>query len=262
MTVWRVPASAQRLLPIGVVTGFLSGLLGVGGGVVMVPALIWVGYQRQQANSISLAVILVISIAGMVGFAAGSALDVLIGLALGLGGVVGATIGARWANGLSGTALARIFGVLLLVTGIQMLIGGQPTQALLTLSAPWYVVVASMIGAGAGIVSGLAGVGGGVILVPAMVFLLGLDQHTAEGTSLMAICFTSAAATRVNISSGYLEGRAVALLAAGGVILAPVSATLAQSIPAVTLSRIFALWLLLIAGKTLTTTRADPTGST
>lgn len=221
----------------------------------MVPALVWVGFRRHQANAVSLAVILVISIAGMIGFAASSALDVPIGLALGLGGIAGATGGARWANKLSTVVLARIFGVLLLVTGIQMLVGGEPT-ALLALGPPWPWVVALLIGAAAGLVSGLAGVGGGVIMVPAMVFMLGLDQHTAEGTSLLAIGFTSAAATRVNFASGHIRRRAVALLAAGGVVFAPLSATLAQRIPADTLGRIFAVWLLLIAWRTLATSRS------
>lgn len=256
MKVQKPPTLMWRLLPIGMATGALSGLLGVGGGVVMVPALVWVGYRRHKANAISLAVILVIALSGMVGFALSSAVDFPVGLAMGLGGVAGATGGARWAAKLSNRALARIFGILLLVTGVQMLFGG-PGSAISSIASPWTLLIGLAIGAFAGIVSGLAGVGGGVIMVPAMVFLLGLGQHIAEGTSLLAICFTAAAATRVNVGSGFVEWRSVALVALGGVVTAPAAALFAQKIPADTLGRIFAAWLLLIAIRTLVTSRSS-----
>jgi hypothetical protein len=250
--------STARLVGVGAVTGVLAGLLGVGGGIVIVPALIWMGFERHRANATSLAVILLTAVSGMLGFAAASALDVPVGLVLGAGGVAGATLGAVWAKRLSVTVLARIFGVLLLVTGIQMLVGGGQMAALTGLEAPWTLVISFVVGALTGIVSGLAGVGGGVIMVPALVLLLGFDQHTAEGTSLLAICFTAAAATRVNASHGYLQWKPVLLVAAGGVVLAPIAAVFAQRIPADTLGRIFALWLLVIGVRTLVGTRSPP----
>ena len=243
------------LIFAGVATGALSGLLGVGGGIVMVPALAAMGYGRHQANAISLATILVIAVAGTLGFAAGSSVDVAVGLALGLGGVAGATVGARWASRLSGVALARFFGILLLVVGIRMLTAGGSATGVGTLDSPWDLVVGVGVGLAAGIISGLAGVGGGVIMVPAMVFLLGLDQHTAEGTSLLAIIFTAAAGTRVNLSNDYIEWRTVVVLAIAGAACAPLAATFAQSIPADTLARVFAVWLLLIAVRTLVRSR-------
>ena len=261
MAVPTLRTSDWGLVGLGVVTGILAGLLGVGGGIVMVPALVWMGFDRHHANATSLTVILVTALAGMFGFAAASALNVPVGIALGLGGIGGATLGARWANRLSTVALARIFGVLLLVTGIQMLLGADQLAALTALEPPWTLLLALVVGALTGIVSGLAGVGGGVVMVPAMVLLLGLDQHTAEGTSLLAMCFTAAAATRVNLSNGLVRWRSVLLVAAGGVALAPISATFAQKIPADTLARIFAIWLLFIAVRTLAGTRPRP-GST
>lgn len=256
MTAIGVTRTPWTLLPIGIATGILSGLLGVGGGVVIVPALVWMGYVRHMANAISLATIFVIALSGMIGFAAASAVEVLIGLGLGMGGVAGATGGARWASKLSGVALARIFGVLLLLTGLQMLLVGSPAEGLAGLGYPVDLIVAFVIGAAAGVVSGLAGVGGGVIMVPAMIFLLGLDQHTAEGTSLLAILFTAAAGTRVNVANSYVDWRAAGLVAVGGVVAAPLAATFAQQIPAGTLGRIFALWLLLIAMRTLLQSRS------
>lgn len=255
MTTIGITKPQWALLPIGIATGALSGLLGVGGGVVMVPALVWMGFARHKANAISLATIFVIALAGMAGFATGAAIDVPVGLALGLGGVAGATLGAKWADRLPGVVLARIFGVLLLVTGFQMLFSGSPGSAAAGPAFPFDIVIALAVGLAAGVVSGLAGVGGGVIMVPAMVFLLAIDQHTAEGTSLLAILFTAAAGTRVNIANSHVEWKSVFLVALGGIATAPIAAIFAQRIPAETLGRIFALWLLLIAVRTLVKSR-------
>jgi uncharacterized membrane protein YfcA len=239
-----------RLLVLGVVTGIQAGLLGIGGGVVMVPVLVTLGFSRHVSNAISLATILLVALAGLAGFAVSGAVDFPVGLVMGAGGVIGATIGARWANRLSGVTLARIFGVLLIGVGLRMLWGGEASGSV-AMSLPWSLLVAVAIGVAVGVLSGLTGVGGGVVMVPAMVFLLGLGQHVAEGTSLLAILFTAAAGTRVNLGNRLVQWRPVFLLALTGVVAAPVAALYAQRIPADTLTRIFAVWLLLVAVRTL-----------
>lgn len=97
-------------LLIGIATGALSGLLGVGGGIVMVPALVGFGYTRHFANATSLAAILLVALAGTVAFAQGGSLDWGVGIALGIGGLVGSTIGAKLMRRLTGPALGLIFG--------------------------------------------------------------------------------------------------------------------------------------------------------
>lgn len=239
-----------HLLALGVVTGILSGLLGIGGGVVMVPVLVGLGFSRHQSNAISLATILLVALAGLVGFAVSDAVDFPVGLVMGAGGVVGATVGAKWAYKLSGVALARVFGLLLLVVGIRMLWGGETTGSV-SIDVPWSLLLAMGIGVGVGVLSGLTGVGGGVVMVPAMVFLLGMGQHLAEGTSLLAILFTAGAGTRVNLGNRLVQWQPVLLLALTGVVAAGIAALYAQQIPADTLARTFAVWLLLVAGRTL-----------
>lgn len=88
-------------------------------------------------------------------------------------------------------------------------------------------------------------------MTPAMLFLLGLGQHAAEGTSLLAILFTAAAGTRVNTRHRYIEWRAVWFLSLTGVVFAPAAALFTQRIPADALARIFALWILATAIRTL-----------
>lgn len=249
--------SRWPLLLLGVATGALSGLLGIGGGIVMVPALVAMGETRHRANANSLATIFLVALAGAIGFAVSDAIDVPVGVALGVGGLVGATLGARWAHRLSGETLARFFGILLLVVGVRMLFGDAAAEGSAGVGLPWSLLIAVAVGVASGILSGMAGVGGGIIMVPAMVFLLGMTQHVAEGTSLLAILFTAAAGTRVNRSNGYVEWRVVLTLAATGVVMAPLAALFAQEIPADVLSRLFAVWLLAIGVRTLWSSRSS-----
>ena len=245
-------ASVGALLGIGAATGILAGLLGVGGGIIIVPALVALRYSRQEANAASLATILLVAVSGTIGFALSDSVHVPLGLAMGVGGLAGATLGATWAHRLSAVTLARFFGLLLIVAGFRFIIaGGSPPAGGAVVNFPLDLVVAALAGVLAGLVSGLAGIGGGLIMVPAMVFLLGLTQHTAEGTSLLAIIFTAAAATRVNIGNRYVDWRAVCLLSIPGVVLAPVAAVFAQRIPADTLARIFGIFVLSVAARTL-----------
>lgn len=109
------------------------------------------------------------------------------------------------------------------------------------------VVIGLLVGLVAGIASGVAGIGGGVVMVPAMVFLLSLSQTTAQGTSLLAILFTSVAGTVVNVRNGYVDLRQSALMGFGGMAAAQVGKTAALSIDADLLQRLFGI-LVLYAG--------------
>ena len=249
--------SWRRALAIGVATGLLSGLLGVGGGIVLVPALVASGFVRHQANANSLAAIWLVALAGAATFSLAGEVRWGVGVALGVGGLVGAAIGAQIMKGLSARALALIFGLVLLLTGLRMAIGGDADFALLALAGPGRVAVEVAIGVLAGLASGLAGIGGGVLMVPAMVLLLGLSPHTAEGTSLVAILFTATSGTIVNARNGLVKWKLVAWLGVIGAATAPVAALLAQRIAADQLARIFGLFAVAVAIRTIVKSRAD-----
>ncbi len=106
------------------------------------------------------------------------------------------------------------------------------------------VVVAVLVGVVAGLASGIAGIGGGIVMVPAMVFWLGADQHTAQGTSALVIVFTAAAATVVNLRNRRGDVRAGILLGIGGVLTAFAGARLANALDADLLQRLFGLFVL------------------
>lgn len=118
------PRGHLPALMVGLVGGLLSGTFGVGGGIVLVPLLIGVlRLDRKTAHATSLAAVFVIAVSGSIGYAAADQLDVGVGVALGVGGVIGAMYGARQLDRMSVPALRTTFAVLLLATGVRMVIG-------------------------------------------------------------------------------------------------------------------------------------------
>lgn len=235
-----------RLAVVGAAAGFFSGFLGVGGGIVMVPLMVgWVLFDQHRAHATSLAAIVLIAASAVIRFAVGGEVDWLVGLTLAAGGMVGSTIGARWMNRLRPKLLRSVFGLVLLLAGISMVVGSAPST-----SRSWplalMVAISVLVGVGAGIASGLAGIGGGVVMVPAMVFLLGLSQHAAEGTSLVAILFTAIAGTRVNLRNQRVRLKDAIIVGLGGLLLAPIGATIALNLSADSLSRAFGVFIVAV----------------
>jgi len=113
------------------------------------------------------------------------------------------------------------------------------------------LVQLALIGLAAGFLAGLLGIGGGVLMVPAMVLLLGFDQHVAQGTSLMVVIPAALTGSYTHHRNGRLFLRDAAILAAGGVIGAVIGAVFALSIDDDILRRLFAGFLLVIAVRML-----------
>ena len=116
------PTQALLLVATGVAAGVLSGLMGVGGGIVMVPALVMAGLSQHRAQSTSLAAIVPIAIVGALLFGLGDSVDLGAAVVLAAGSLVGARGGALLMHRLSGVVLARVFGAFLIVVAITMLV--------------------------------------------------------------------------------------------------------------------------------------------
>ena len=187
-----------KLVLIGLAAGLLSGGFGVGGGIILVPLLVAVGMDRHRAHATSLASIFPIAVAGAVTFALSGEVNLGLGVAVGVGGVIGSIVGASLMNRLSTRSLSIFFGLVLLGAGIRMIFSSDPLPLASGFDDLTLILVALGIGLVSGFFAGVAGVGGGVIIVPATVLLLGFSQHEAQGTSLLAIILTSIAATIIN----------------------------------------------------------------
>ena len=116
----RVPP--LLLAAIGAAAGVLSGLLGVGGGIVMVPALVIAGLGQHRAQATSLAAIVPIAAVGAIFFGRAASVDYLAAIVLATGSLVGVRIGALLMHRLSEVLLARIFGAFMIIVAITMLV--------------------------------------------------------------------------------------------------------------------------------------------
>jgi uncharacterized membrane protein YfcA len=114
---------------------------------------------------------------------------------------------------------------------------------------PLDLLALGAIGLAAGFAAGLLGVGGGIVMVPAMVLVLGFDQHVAQGTSLVVIIPAALAGSVTHYRNGRVSLRDAALLAAGGIGGAVLGSVSALSIDDTILRRLFGLFLLVVAAQ-------------
>lgn len=176
-------------LLIGAAAGMLAGLTGVGGGVFLVPMLAGLLYLPQHyAHGTSFVIIFPIALVGTITYASLEYMEWQMVLWLALGGVFGVLLGARLMTMLPERSLRWLFGVFVLFTGFCMIITSHGLEV--ANGGPEGAAAAGMAiatGFVSGIVAGIMGVGGGVVLVPGMVLLMGVEQHTAQGVSLAVI---------------------------------------------------------------------------
>lgn len=265
---------------IGFMAGILSGMFGIGGGIIMVPALLAAGLvaSTDQATSFNIATacslfaIIFLSPTGSYVHLKARHLNVKYGLVLGLSGVVGGVIGSYVSNPLPSDWLEGGFAVFTMFMGVQMALknGKRPAvpadrqgpvcdpeddrmqSSECRMPNPYPYLV--LLGLGAGVLAGFMGVGGGLIIVPVLV-MLGVGIHVAVGTSLMAIIFTASAGVATKaaiIPSLWPILIAVAIpLAVGGCIAAWLGAGIAERTGSRKLSRYFSLMLFFISGYML-----------
>ncbi len=248
----ETPAIAWwKLAFIGLAAGLVGGGLGVGGGIVLVPLLVLAGLDRHRAHATSLAAIVLIAAMGAASFGISGEIDVVVGVTVGIGGILGSVVGATVMHRISARSLTIVFAIVLLVAAARMISGGNPLPGSASFGELLQVVIALGIGLVAGFFAGLAGIGGGVVIVPSAVLLLGLSQHQAQGTSLLAIVFTSIAGTVVNRRNERVQLGDGLLAGLGGVVGSLIGSRTALGIEGRTLSVGFGLLLLFVAVRSL-----------
>jgi uncharacterized protein len=240
-----------RLVLIGLAAGLLSGGFGVGGGIILVPLLLAVGMGRHRAHATSIASIFPIAAAGALIFALSGEVDLGLGVAVGIGGIVGSIVGASLMNRLSTRSLSIFFGLVLLAAGIRMIFSTDPLPIAGGFDDLTLAVIAFGIGLVSGFFAGVAGIGGGVIIVPATVLLLGFSQHVAQGTSLLAIILTAIAATVINRKNRRVSLRDAVTVGAGGVVGSVLASQVALGVDGRVLSALFGVFAVLVALRTL-----------
>lgn len=286
----EMPADALLIIAISAVIGFVSGLLGVGGGFIMTPALIFLGVPPAVAVATESSQITASSVSGVLSHWARRAVDLRMGLLLTIGGVIGATLGV-WLfaslrqEGLIDLLITGLYVLMLAAIGVLMLMESlrslrrrtrglaDPKRARRSFihALPWrmrfpisglYISVIPPLALGlcTGVLSALMGVGGGFMLVPAMIYLLRMPMNVVIGTSLIQVLVVTALVTFLqSATTQTVDLVLAALLVIGGVIGAPLGAQYSTKLKAEQLRAILAVLLILTAGKLLFDMTTPPT---
>lgn len=234
---------------IGFVIGFLAGgfgaLVGLGGGVIMVPLLVgWARLDQHTAHGTSLLAVAGTAIVGGVSYALGGSVDYAAAALLSITAILTARLGARYTSKLEPRTLRRIFGIFLVFTAFLLPFKKQIPHVAAGGAGmlSWVVLLAA--GGVAGFLSGLLGIGGGTVMVPALVLGAGEPQQLAQGTALAAMILPSLVGAYTHGRMGHIDRSIAPWLLFGIVLGAFTGGQLALSIPEGILRWIFAAVLL------------------
>jgi uncharacterized membrane protein YfcA len=215
------------LVLVGLLGGFFSGALGVGGGIIMVPLMLaLLKFDQRRAAATSLAAIVLSSISGAITYGVAGHTDVVAGLLLGAGGVVGSLIGTRLLKVLPIAILRWGFIALLVVIAVRMFLVVPDRAADIEFSV---AIAIGLVFSGLvmGILAGMFGIGGGVLIVPILIAIFGVSDLVAKGTSLLAMIPISITGSIANIRNkllrpldGLVTGAAALLASFGGAAVA------------------------------------------
>jgi uncharacterized membrane protein YfcA len=202
------------LVPLGFAAGVLGSILGLGGGIIVVPVLTFFGYSPTLAASTSLFAAFSNAVASTISYTRQKRIAFSIGLKLGLLSIPGTILGAYISSEITPSLFKILFGFVLIISAIYIFINrkieskqrNQSKQIML------FAVGASFF---AGTISSLFGIGGGIVFVPLMVIAIGLSMREAAPTSQFILLFASAAGLAAHSALGHPDFFQALLLAAG-----------------------------------------------
>jgi uncharacterized membrane protein YfcA len=235
----------------GLVTGVAGGFFGVGGGAVMVPLLTGpLGLTQHEAHGTSLATIGLMSLVSIVVYAIHGNVDWITAALIAVTSVITARFGAKLAQRTSPRRLTQFFALLLAILAARLLLWApQHTGVAIEVGAA-RVAFLLALGLVVGMLAGFMGVGGGILVVPALTLLFGIPQQLAQGTSLAVILAAAPAGAIEHARHGSVVGRLVPRLALGGAIGGAIASFFAQRVSSGSLTRAFGLFLLFNAVHT------------
>ena len=228
--------------------GLSLGLIGGGGSIITVPVLVYViGVEPHEAVGMSLAVVGATSLVGSILHHRRGTLDIRTGLIFGGAGVVGAIAGSPLTRLLSPGSLLLAFAALMLTIAALMLRRNAMAGASTEERKPFSIWKALAAGFGVGVLTGFLGVGGGFLIVPALLMFGGLAMREAVGTSLFVIFLNCFAGLMGHASQNAFDWGLTVLVTALAVAGAGVGASLSHRVAANRLQTGFAVVVLLVA---------------
>lgn len=275
----EVSVNAFLLLGLGGIVGMLSGMFGVGGGFLMTPLLFFIGIPPAVAVATEANQIVASSFSGVLAHFKRQTVDLKMGLVLLVGGLFGAFLGVQLFNylkslgqvdlliKLSYVSFLSVVGGLMFVESLRAVLNTRKGAAPKRRKHTWlhnlpfkmkfrtsglYIsaIPPLVVGVLVGILAAIMGVGGGFIMVPAMIYLLGMPTKVVVGTSLFQIIFVTAFTTLMHATTNYTVDMVLAvLLLIGGVIGAQIGARIGVKLKAEQLRILLAIMVLAVCAK-------------
>jgi uncharacterized membrane protein YfcA len=241
------PVQAVLGILIGFVAGMLSGLFGVGGGIVMTPGIqVLLGTTAIAALATPLPVIFPTAITGAYTYGRAGELDLRAAAWIVGPGVVAAILGSWLTDAIDTHLLLVVTAVLLAYQAFNILRGARTSERSRP-ARPGSPLIFAGIGAAAGFISGLLGIGGGLIIVPLLAGLLGMPLKRALGTSLLAIVALVIPGTVVHTALDHINWAVFAVVTLGAIPGARAGARLALGTRERTLRLLVGTFLLVVA---------------
>lgn len=228
---------------LGAVIGLALGMLGGGGSILTVPALVYLlGQDAHTAVGTSLVIVGSNALAGAWLHHRAGHVQLRQALLFAGAGLGAAYVGARLSQFLSSSVLLVLFAVLMLVVAGLMLRQATPAAGATAHAATWPRILLG--GIGVGFLTGFLGVGGGFVIVPALVLLLGMNMRDAIGSSLVVIALNSMAGLLGHLNDGGLNWPLIGLMILGGVGGILGGTWGARHVPTTQLRRAFAVFVI------------------
>ncbi|WP_102107741.1 sulfite exporter TauE/SafE family protein [Oceaniglobus roseus] len=275
----EVSVNAFLLLGIGGLVGVLSGMFGVGGGFLITPLLFFIGIPPAVAVATSANQIVASSFSALLAHLKRRTVDIRMGTVLLVGGLIGSLIGVQLFNllrklgqvdllvSLCYVVFLGVIGALMFIESVNAIrksrrggpvtrkrhnwIHALPLKIKFRKSGLYISVIPPLVvGIFVGVLAAVMGVGGGFIMVPAMIYLLGMPTKVVIGTSLFQIIFVTAATTLMHATTNYTVDIMLGLLLiVGGVIGAQIGTRIGLMMKAEQLRILLASLVLLVCGK-------------
>lgn len=217
------------LIVVGMLVGVLSGMFGIGGGTVIVPALVWLGLSQRNAAATSMLAIVPTAISGVVSYAAGGNVDWLAAALLFCGMFVGGQVGSWLLSRLPELALRWIFVAFLVFVVINQVSFVPSRDHQIAMSVTTGIGLA-LLGVVIGTLAGLLGIGGGALAVPSLSMLFGASDLVARGTSLLAMFPNSITTSAANLKRRLAHVKTALIIGVTAAVTAPLGTWIAGEV--------------------------------
>lgn len=239
---------------LGLVGSFVSGMLGIGGAIIKFPLLLYVppllgftAFTSHEVSGISAVEVMFASLAGVLAYKNGSLLNKPLIITMGSGVVIGSFIGSFASSSFSETSVNMVYGVLAIIAAVMMFIPKKKVedQADILFNKPLAFSLAIIVG----LASGIVGAGGGFILVPIMLVVLGIPTRVTIASSLAITLLASIGGSIGKVSTGQVEWLPTIIMIIASLIAAPIGAKVSKKLNIKILQVFLAILILATAIK-------------